>query len=65
MGVYEIVLAVCGFLGVTITSMLLYEIRKTRESIDRLNEKVGVIIGKVEVHSDRLDRIENHIYVTS
>ena len=62
MGVYEIVLAVCGFFGVTTMSMLLYEIRRTRESIERLNDKVAIVIGKVELHESRIERIENHVY---
>lgn len=65
MGVYELVFAVCGFFGVTVMSILLYEIRRTRESIEKLNEKVAIIIGKVELHENRIDRIENHIYAPS
>lgn len=55
-----LVLAICGFFGVTLISMLLYEIRKTRESIESLNEKVAVVISKVELHENRIDRLEGH-----
>lgn len=60
-----LILAVCGFFGVTLTSMLLYEIRRTRESIESLNEKVAVVISKVEMHESRIERIESHVYVTA
>ena len=56
-----LIVGVCGFFGLTLTSMLLFEIRKTRESIEALNEKMAVIISKVEFHETRIDRLENHL----
>jgi len=55
-----IVVGLAGFLGVTLMSMLLYEIRKTRESIEVLNSQVAVVISKVELHENRIDRLEGH-----
>ena len=56
-----IVFSVAGFLGVTLTAILTYEIRKTRESIELLNSQVAVVISKVELHENRIDRHEGHI----
>jgi len=55
-----IVVGLAGFLGVTLMSMLLYEIRKTRESIEVLNSQVAVVISKVELQENRIDRLEGH-----
>ncbi len=63
MDLSAIVLGLTGFFGITMTSMLLYEIRRTRESIESLNEKVAVVISKVETHESRIDRLESR-YLT-
>lgn len=55
-----LVLSLAGFLGVTLTAILTYEIRKTRESIELLNMQVAVVISKVELHENRIDRLEGH-----
>jgi len=44
---------------------LVYEIRRTRESVEQLNIKIAVVIRDIDDHGHRIERLEDHYGSTS
>jgi hypothetical protein len=39
---------------------LVYEIRRTRESVEQLNIKIAVVIRDIDDHGHRIEKLEDH-----
>lgn len=46
--------------AVGMVGWLVYEIRRTRESIEQLNIKMAVIIRDIDDHGHRIEKLEDH-----
>lgn len=59
--VLNLLLGVCGFLLTGIAAWFVLEFREMRKSVEYLNIQISNIIGKIETHENRIEKIEGHL----
>jgi hypothetical protein len=57
----NLLLGMLGFLLTGIASWFVVEVRSARQSIEELNVNVAKVIERLELHEERIDRLENSI----